>query len=79
MRKGLLGTFAGIDIIADERLPEFTPVIELINHVNVSPEFRAKTNAWYLEMFGEKRTMLMIAGKGSANPKTVALMREMVR
>ena len=68
--------FMGIPLIEDIRLPEFTPIIELSNNINVSNEFRVKTNKWYLEMFGEKRTMYMAMGKYIAHPKTIVALKK---
>lgn len=67
--------FNGIPIIEDANLPEFVQTIELSHKVTVSDEFRRKTNAWYLEMFGKKRTMYMVDGKYIMHPNTLRCLR----
>ena len=67
--------FMGIPIVEDVHLPEFMPVIELSNNVTVSDEFRIKTNKWYLEMFGKRRTMYMAFGKCIMHPNTIRALK----
>lgn len=71
----LFDTFNGIPVIESPHIPEFSPVIELSHKVTVSTEFRNKTNKWYLEMFGRKRTVWMVNGKMITHPNTVRILR----
>jgi len=72
--RGMIGTFMGIDVIENSLIPEFRPTIELSNNVTVSDEFRKKCNAWYLEMFGQKRVMYMVSGKYIGHPNTIEML-----
>lgn len=71
---GLIGNF-GIPIYESSLIPDKVPVIELSEKVNVSPEFRVKTNAWYIEMFGYKSIAYVIEGGLVASPKVLAALR----
>ena len=73
-KTGML-TYMGMKVIVDPFLPEKSPVIELSRKVTVSDEFRAKTNAWYLEMFGEKLNFYFVDNNILANPKNIARLR----
>jgi len=44
----------GIPIIPNPHIPDLVPVIELSDKVNVSDEFRKKTNQYYICLFGYK-------------------------
>lgn len=68
-------TYMGMKIIADPRLSEKSPVIELSSKVTVSDEFRAKTNAWYLEMFGEKLNFYFTDNNILAHPENIVRLR----
>lgn len=70
-QNGLIASYNGMPIITSPSLPEFVPVIELSHKVDVSPEFRAKSNARYLELFGKKAAVYMMSGKMAVHPKTL--------
>ena len=69
---GEIGTFMGIPIKTSNLIPEKQPTIELSLGVNVSDEFRKKTNAWYIKMFGYKTVCYMVGDTMTMNPKTFA-------
>ena len=76
---GMFGTLNGMEVIAAPNLPEFTPVIQLSSHVMVTDEFRAKTNAWYIEMFGQKRTAYVVEDKWVMHPNTIKCLQMQLR
>lgn len=45
----------GIRVVTHPHVPDLTPVIELSRDVQVSEEFRGKTNRWYIEVFGYRQ------------------------
>jgi len=51
-------TLASVPILENEHIQDLEPVIQLSSKVNVSPEFRKKCNAWYIEMFGYKQPVI---------------------
>jgi len=74
MNDGTISTIAGIPIKTSPLIPEKQPTIELRSDLMISQEFRDKTNAWYIEMFGYKTVMYMIGDTLTMNPKTFAEM-----
>ena len=69
---GELGKFMGMKIIASPLVPETKPRIELSSALDVSPEFRDKCNAFYLEFFGLEAVMYVFGDTLATNPVNVA-------
>jgi len=69
---GNIGMISGMPVKTSPLIPEKQPTIELRSNLMVTQEFREKTNAWYIEMFGYKTVMYMVGDTLTMNPKTFA-------
>jgi len=69
---GYLGSICGIKVIASPLIGD-VPVIELNKDLDVSPEFRAKCNQFYLELFGTYKPVYIVGGDYVMHPETIGL------
>ena len=72
---GGMGPFNGIKIIENEFLSKTEPILKLRNNIAVSDEFRAKCDAFYLDLFGDKPVFYMIDGCITAHPDNIGYMK----
>ena len=72
--------YMGIPIFESPHVPatEKVPKIQLSPDCPVSDEFRAKTNAWYIEMFGykDKPVVFMTEYGVLASPRNMAILTD---
>jgi len=68
-------TFMGVTVIENPALPSEEPVIQVMDHVPMTPEGRARINANLLRLFGTRSRVYYVRGLLMAHPKVVARLR----
>ena len=71
---GYLGSICGIKVISSPFIQD-VPVIELSEDLDVSLEFRAKCNQFYLEFFGTYKPVYVVGGDYVMHPETIGLIK----
>jgi len=66
--------FMGTPIIESPHTQDLVPVIELSEHIQVSDEFRKKTNSFYIKMFGFREPTVWMTPYGlMMGPRTAKM------